>query len=72
MTPDELASIAEVAKMLGVTDRTAQRYVERTDFPAPVDTIAGGRIRVWHRDDVQAWGKAHLPLPRTGRPRKRS
>jgi prophage regulatory protein len=70
MTPDELASIAEIAKMLGVTERTAQRYVDRADFPAPVDTIAGGRIRVWQRVDVEAWGEAHLPLPRPGRPRK--
>jgi len=69
MRPDELASIAEVAELLGVTERTAQRYVERPDFPAPVDTIAGGRIRVWRVGDVQAWGRKHLPLP-TGRPRK--
>jgi predicted DNA-binding transcriptional regulator AlpA len=70
MTPDELASIAEVAQLLGVTERTAQRYVGRADFPAPVDTIAGGRIRVWRIEDVKAWGKAHLPLPRPGRPPK--
>lgn len=69
MTPDELAGIAEIAAMLGVTDRTAQRYAEREDFPAPAGTVAGGRIRVWRRADVGRWAKAHLPLP-TGRPRK--
>jgi predicted DNA-binding transcriptional regulator AlpA len=69
MKPDELASIAEVAQLLSVTERTAQRYVERADFPAPVDTIAGGRIRVWRVGDVQAWGRERLPL-RTGRPPK--
>jgi predicted DNA-binding transcriptional regulator AlpA len=71
MTPDELASIAEVAGLLGVTERTAQRYAGRGDFPPPVDRVAAGRIRVWRRADVEAWGKAHLPLPRTGRPPKR-
>ncbi len=69
VTPDELASIHEVAAMLGVTERTAQRYAERPDFPAPVEVIAGGRIRVWLRADVGAWAKAILPL-QTGRPRK--
>jgi predicted DNA-binding transcriptional regulator AlpA len=70
VTPDELASIAEISAMLGVTERTAQRYVERDDFPAPIDTIAGGRIRVWRRVDVDLWASKTLPLPRTGRPRK--
>ncbi len=72
MLPDDLASIAEVADILGVTKRTAQRYAERTDFPLPIDTIAAGRVRVWRRVDVERWGRKHLPLPRTGRPRKSS
>lgn len=71
MAPDELASIAEIAAMLGVTKRTAQRYAERNDFPPPIDTIAAGRIRVWRRKDVERWGKANpRPLPRSGRPPK--
>jgi predicted DNA-binding transcriptional regulator AlpA len=69
MSP-ELASIAEVAELLGVTVRTAQRYVEREDFPAPLDTVAGGRLRIWRRIDVEHWAARTLPLPRTGRPRK--
>lgn len=69
MTPDEMAGIAEIATMLGVTDRTAQRYAERNDFPTPVGTVAAGRIRVWRRVDVEAWAARTLPLP-TGRPRK--
>jgi predicted DNA-binding transcriptional regulator AlpA len=66
----ELASISEIAELLGVTERTAQRYAQRSDFPAPVDTIAGGRIRVWRRRDVERWAKKTLPLPRPGRPPK--
>jgi predicted DNA-binding transcriptional regulator AlpA len=69
MSP-ELASIAEVAEMLGVTVRTAQRYVDREDFPAPLDVVAGGRLRVWRRVDVDAWAARTLPLRRTGRPPK--
>jgi hypothetical protein len=70
MAPDELASIHEIAQLLEVTERTAQRYAQRPDFPAPVDTIAGGRIRVWRSRDVERWAKRTLPLPRAGRPRK--
>lgn len=72
MSPDELASVAEIAEMLGVTERTAQRYADRSDFPAPVDVVAAGRIRIWRRKDVERWGKRTLPLPRTGRPPKTS
>lgn len=71
MAPDELASIAEIASLLDVTVRTARRYTERDDFPEPVDTIAGGRIRVWHRLDIERWGRETLPL-RTGRPPAKS
>jgi predicted DNA-binding transcriptional regulator AlpA len=66
----ELASIHEIADLLGVTERTAQRYAQRNDFPAPVDTIAGGRIRVWRRRDIEHWARRTLPLPRPGRPKK--
>ena len=67
--PEELASIAEIAEMLGVTKRTAYRYIERADFPEPLGRVSAGPI--WLRADVQAWGKKHLPLP-PGRPRKSS
>jgi prophage regulatory protein len=64
---EELASIAEVAQLLGVTRRTAHRYVDRDDFPEPVGHLAAGRI--WLRADVERWAKERLPLPE-GRPRK--
>jgi hypothetical protein len=67
MSPDELASLAEVAELLKVPKRTAARYVEREDFPDPIDELRVGRI--WSRADVVAWGK-RLPL-RPGRPSKR-
>lgn len=64
---EELASIAEVAEILGVTRRTAHRYVDRDDFPEPLGQIAAGRV--WLRADVEVWAKEMLPL-QTGRPRK--
>jgi len=58
--PEEFAGLAEIAETLGVSTRTAQRYIDRVDFPEPVGRLAGGRI--WRRDDVKAWAKGHLPL----------
>lgn len=67
--PEELASVREIAEVLGVTRRTASRYTEHPTFPEPLGRVAAGPI--WRRADVEVWGKAHLPLPRPGRPRKR-
>jgi predicted DNA-binding transcriptional regulator AlpA len=67
VAPEELASIAEIAEMLGVTKRTVYRYIERSDFPDPLGRVSAGPI--WLRSEVEAWGKEHLPLP-PGRPRK--
>jgi predicted DNA-binding transcriptional regulator AlpA len=64
---EELASIAEVAEILGVTRRTVHRYVDRHDFPKPIGELAAGRV--WLRAEVEIWAKATLPLPE-GRPRK--
>jgi len=71
MAPEELASVVEIAQMLGdVPLRTAQRWVNRSDFPAPVETLAVGRI--WRRVDVEQWAKKTLPLKRGPAPRDRS
>jgi predicted DNA-binding transcriptional regulator AlpA len=69
MSP-ELAGLAEVAELLGIAKRTASKYVRRPDFPKPVDRLAAGPV--WRRRDVERWAKATLPLPRTGRPPKRT
>lgn len=67
MAPDELAGFTEVMATLAVSKRTARKYVDRADFPAPVDRLATGRV--WRRADVERWGRENLPL-RTGRPPK--
>jgi hypothetical protein len=59
--------VASQAKRRGDTKRTVQRYTDRPDFPQPLGQVASGHV--WLRANVEAWGKANLPLP-TGRPRK--
>lgn len=67
MSPEDLASVAEIAEMFGVTKRTALRYIRRPGFPVPLGRVTAGPI--WLRDEVEAWGRENLPL-RTGRPPK--
>lgn len=67
MAPEEIVGLSEIAELLGVTKRTVQRYQEREDFPAPLGTLAGGRV--WREADVRKWAEKTLPLP-PGRPRK--
>lgn len=69
VAPEDLAGLQEVAEMLGVTKRTATRYVDREDFPQPLGRISTGRV--WLRRDVEAWAKRTLPL-RTGRPPRKA
>ena len=65
MSEGRIVGFAEVVELLGVPQRTAARYVQRDDFPAPLEQLAAGPI--WRRTDVARWAKKTLPLPR-GRP----
>ncbi len=69
MPPDDLAGVAEISAMLGVTKNTVLKYTRRPDFPEPLDRLATGPV--WKRSDVEAWARERLPL-RTGRPPKRN
>jgi predicted DNA-binding transcriptional regulator AlpA len=60
-----LAGLAEVAALLGVSKRTATRYTNRDDFPAPLARLAAGPI--WLEDDVRKWQQT--TVVRRGRPR---
>jgi predicted DNA-binding transcriptional regulator AlpA len=62
-----LAGLAEVAEICGCSKRTAANYVQRSDFPAPVDRLKSGPV--WRRAAVERWKETHLPL-QTGRPPK--
>ena len=67
VSPENLVGLSDISRLLDVTMRTTQKYVERDDFPEPFGRIAAGRV--WLRADVERWAKETLPLP-TGRPRK--
>jgi len=71
MSPAERAMLAEVAEILGVSKRTVQRYLANSDlgFPEPAERLSGGRV--WRKSDIERWKRAHLPLPKSGRPPKK-
>ena len=64
---EELAGLAELAGILGVTRRSAQRYTKRPGFPEPMATLAA--TPVWRVRDIREWKRATLPLPRDPRSR---
>jgi hypothetical protein len=58
-----LAGMAEVQQLLGgVSRQRASAIVLRPGFPAPLDTLATGRI--WDRAAVEAWIAANRPSQR--------
>lgn len=50
--------------MLGVSRQYADRLVRSEDFPQPEAVITAGRI--WRREDVQEWARAHGRLAQEG------
>ncbi|MFV2021284.1 MULTISPECIES: hypothetical protein [unclassified Micromonospora] len=55
-----LAGISEIQQMLGgVSRQRASEIVNRSSFPAPLDTLAMGRI--WSRAAVAEWIRIHRP-----------
>jgi predicted DNA-binding transcriptional regulator AlpA len=61
-----VAGLTEVAKILGVSKRTATRYASRDDFPKPAAQLAMGPI--WRIGDVETWARENRV--RRGRPPK--
>jgi hypothetical protein len=53
-TPD-LVGVSEAADILGWDRRRVATYAGRGAFPAPLATLASGRV--WRRDDVEAFGR---------------
>lgn len=61
----KLAGVAEIATLAGVSPQRADQLTAHPRFPAPIDTLAQGRV--WLEADV----KTFLATPRpAGRPRK--
>jgi len=54
---DELVDSTEVAEILGLSSaRAVSVYRSRyDDFPDPLLVKAGGRLLLWHRQEVEAW-----------------
>ena len=50
----ELMGPAEIATLFGVSRQRVTQLVARPDFPAPAADLAMGKV--WHADDVRAWG----------------
>ena len=50
-----LVGVAEAAELLGWDKRRVITYVDRGAFPAPLASLAGGRV--WALDDVRAFAR---------------
>ncbi len=61
LTP-ELVGVSEAAALLGWDRRRVATYVGRGAFPAPVASLASGRV--WRREDVEAFGRDRARRPR--------
>jgi len=59
-----LAGMAEIQQLLGgISRQRASEIVIRPGFPAPLDTLATGRI--WSRDAVIEWIRVNRPTQQT-------
>jgi predicted DNA-binding transcriptional regulator AlpA len=52
MTPP-LASPTDLSRRLGVPRRTVYNWIDRPDFPEPVEEAGGSRL--WDEDEVRRW-----------------
>jgi glutathione-regulated potassium-efflux system ancillary protein KefG len=57
MNTEDLIGAAEVAEILGLSHHNSvSTYLRRYgDFPRPVVDLSKSRIRLWDRQDVEAW-----------------
>jgi hypothetical protein len=52
----QLAGVAEAARIMAWDKRRVVTYIDRGNFPAPIQSLASGRV--WRRDDVEAFATA--------------
>jgi predicted DNA-binding transcriptional regulator AlpA len=50
-----LMGLAEIAEFLGISRQRADQLARTVGFPAPIATLAGGRI--WDRENVEQWAR---------------
>jgi hypothetical protein len=59
MAVDDLVTVGDIARLLGVSTQRVDVLSRRDGFPSPAHVLTTGRI--WHRSDIKSWAK------RTGR-----
>jgi prophage regulatory protein len=52
-----LVGAAEIGRMLGVSRQRVQQLIGAADFPEPEVKLDMGKV--WQREAVAAWAKAH-------------
>ncbi len=52
MTERMLLDVRELSQRLGVSQRAIWSWVERGEFPAPIEL---GRLRRWRLQDIERW-----------------
>jgi len=58
----DVVGAPEIAQMLGVSRQRVYQLMDAyDDFPAPVATLAVGRI--WSRAEVEEWNRSHGERP---------
>jgi hypothetical protein len=50
-----LAGVAEAAQVMGWDKRRVITYIDRGSFPAPVQSLASGRV--WLRSDIERFAR---------------
>ena len=53
----QLAGIAEIMELLGVSRQRVDVLTRRKDFPEPMDTLKTGRV--WRTAEVRKWAVDH-------------
>lgn len=51
----ELMGIAEIRALLEISRQRADQLTRRADFPAPIATLAMGKV--WDAGDVREWAR---------------
>jgi glutathione-regulated potassium-efflux system ancillary protein KefG len=76
MTPrvatEDLLDAQGVAEILGLAHRnTVSQYQKRyDDMPHPVVDLGQGRVKLWHRPEIERWAARQVSRGRT-RPNRR-
>ena len=62
---DELISKKDIQRIFGISKSSAQRWIQRPDFPMAV--ALNSRVLRWERVDVEAWFLSKQEAPRVVR-----